>query len=191
MGLDAVIAEINEKGRIEAEILLQEGNTRKDEILKAAGQKVEHIQRTVKDEVEKTLSHIISQEEAAGHLIVKRQALNTQKDLMDQAYQQALEKITQMPESFHEEAITSLLRKAKEEIPKGKVRCASRDKEILNKVLKKSEFSAYAFDSVIETDGGIIVETDDGLMQVDYRYRTFMNQIWESGLKDASDSLFA
>lgn len=191
MGLDAVIAEIKEKGRNETETLLQEGNSRKDEILHAARQEVEHIQQTVKDDVEKNLSHIISQEEAAAHLIVKRQALNTQKDLMDLVYQQALEKITQMPESFHKDAIISLLRKAKEEIPKGKVSCASRDKEILNKVLKESEFSAYTFGSVIETDGGIIVESDDGQLQVDYSYRTFLNQVWESGLKDASDSLFA
>ena len=191
MGLDAVIAEIKDKGRKEADTIVQEGSARKDEIMKAAGLEVEKVQQTVKGEVEKNLSHIISQEEAAAHLIVKRQVLNAQKDLMDQVYRQALEKITSKPESFHEEAITSLLRKAKEEIPKGKVSCATRDEKILKNVLKESEFSAYTFGSVIETDGGIIVESDDGQLQVDYSYRTFLNQVWESGLKDASDSLFA
>ncbi|PWR73319.1 V-type ATP synthase subunit E family protein [Methanospirillum stamsii] len=191
MGLDAVIAEIKEKGRQEADTILQEGSARKDEIMNAASQEVGKIQQTVKDEVEKNLSHIISQEEAAAHLIVKRQVLNAQKDLMDQVYKQSLEKIISMPESFHEKAITSLLRKAKEEIPKGKVSCAARDEKILKNVLKESEFSAYKFGSVIETDGGIIVESDDGQLQVDYSYRTFLNQVWELGLKDASDALFA
>ena len=191
MGLDAVIAEIKEKGRQEADTILQEGSARKDEIMNAASQEVGKIQQTVKDEVEKNLSHIISQEEAAAHLIVKRQVLNAQKDLMDQVYKQSLEKIISMPESFHEKAITSLLRKAKEEIPKGKVSCAARDEKILKNVLKESEFSAYTFGSVIETDGGIIVESDDGQLQVDYSYRTFLNQVWELGLKDASDALFA
>ena len=191
MGLDAVIAEIKEKGRQEADTILQEGSARKDEIMNAASQEVGKIQQTVKDEVEKNLSHIISQEEAAAHLIVKRQVLNAQKDLMDEVYKQSLEKIISMPESFHEKAITSLLRKAKEEIPKGKVSCAARDEKILKNVLKESEFSAYTFGSVIETDGGIIVESDDGQLQVDYSYRTFLNQVWELGLKDASDALFA
>ena len=191
MGLDAVIAEIKDKGRKEADTIVQDGSGRKDEIMKAAGLEVEKIQQIVKGDVEKNLSHIISQEEAAAHLIVKRQVLNAQKDLMDQVYKQALDKITSMPESFHEEAITSLLKKAKEEIPKGKVSCAARDEKILKNVLKGSEFSAYTFGSVIETDGGIIVESDDGQLQVDYSYRTFLNQVWESGLKDASDSLFA
>ncbi|HOJ96492.1 MAG TPA: V-type ATP synthase subunit E family protein [Methanospirillum sp.] len=191
MGLDAVIAEIKEKGRKEAEAIIQEGSARKEEIMNAARQEVEKIQLTVRDEVEKNLSHIISQEEAAAHLIVKRQILNAQKDLMDQVYRQALDKIITMPESFHEEAITSLLRKAKQEIAKGRVSCAARDEKILKKVLNESEFSAYTFGSVIEIDGGIIVESDDGQLQVDYSYRTFLNQVWESGLKDASDCLFA
>ncbi|HPP77008.1 V-type ATP synthase subunit E family protein [Methanospirillum sp.] len=191
MGLDAVIAEIREKGRKEAEAIVQDGITRKDEILSAARQEVEKIQQIVKDDVEKNYSHIISQEEAAANLIVKRQILNAQKDLMDQVYKQALDKIITMPESFHEEAITSLLRKAKQEIAKGRVSCAARDEKILKKVLNESEFSAYTFGSVIEIDGGIIVESDDGQLQVDYSYRTFLNQVWESGLKDASDCLFA
>ncbi len=191
MGLDAVIAEIKEKGRSEADSIIQTGNSRKDEILNTAKKTVDLTLHSARDEVEKNLSHIISQEEAAAHLVVKRQILNTQKDLMDQVYKQALEKITSMPESFHEEAIISLLRKAKEEIPKGRVSCAKRDENILKKVLKESEFSAYTLGSVIDTDGGIIVESDDGQLQVDYSYRTFLNQVWESGLKDASDTLFA
>jgi V/A-type H+-transporting ATPase subunit E len=191
MGLDAVIAEIKEKGQNEADAIIQGGNSRKDELLGAAKQKIELLKQSVKDEVEKNLSQIISQEEAAAHLVVKRQILNTQKDLMDQVYSQVLEKILEMPESFHKEAITSLLRKAEEEIPKGKVSCALRDEKILKKLLEESEFSAYKFGSIIEIDGGVIVESNDGQLQVDYSYRTFLNQVWESGLKDASDLLFA
>jgi len=191
MGLDAVIAEIKEKGQNEADAIIQGGNSRKDELLGAAKQEIELLKQSVKDDVEKNLSQIISQEEAAAHLVVKRQILNTQKDLMDQVYSQALEKILEMPESFHKEAITSMLKKAEGEIPKGKVSCALRDEKILKKLLKESEFSAYKFGSVIEIDGGVIVESDDGQLQVDYSYRTFLNQVWESGLKDASDLLFA
>jgi len=191
MGLDAVIAEIKEKGQNEADAIIQGGNSRKDELLGAAKQKIELLKQSVKDEVEKNLSQIISQEEAAAHLVVKRQILNTQKDLMDQVYSQVLEKILEMPESFHKEAITSMLKKAEGEIPKGKVSCALRDEKILKKLLKESEFSAYKFGSIIEIDGGVIVESNDGQLQVDYSYRTFLNQVWESGLKDASDLLFA
>lgn len=190
MGLEAVIAEIKEKGRNTSETILKEAETKKVEILNIAQQKSETIKVAAQDEVEKFSSHIISQEEAAGHLAVKREFLNKQKELMDEMYQEVLQKISDMPESFHQESISSLLKKAKEEIKKGKVSCCIRDEQALKAVLAKSEFSEFSFGQIIDIDGGIIVESEDGNLQVDFSYRTFLSQIWESGLKEASDTLF-
>jgi V/A-type H+-transporting ATPase subunit E len=191
MGLDAVVAEIREKGRSEADAINKDADSKKVEILNVAQQKIEAIKSAAREESEKSTSHIITQEEAAGHLVVKRQILNAQKELMDEAYRQSLEAITGMPESFHKGAISSLLRKAMAEIPKGSVSCCVRDEKALKDVLSESEFSAFSFGKVIGIDGGIIVESTDGQLQVDFSYRTFMSQVWESGLKDASDILFA
>jgi V/A-type H+-transporting ATPase subunit E len=191
MGLDAVVAEIRDKGRVEADVITRDADAKKVEILSEAQQKTEVVKAAAREEAEKSTSHIISQEEAAGHLIVKRQILNTQKELMDDVYRKALDTITSMPESFHKDAISSLLKKASAEIPKGTVSCCARDEKALKEVLKDSNFSAYSFGSVIGIDGGIIVESIDGQLQVDFSYRTFMSQVWESGLKDASDILFA
>lgn len=191
MGLDAVVAEIKEKGRAEAEAINKDTDAKKVEILNAAQQKAETVKATAREEAGKSTSHIISQEEAAGHLVVKRQILNAQKELMDEVYRQALDTIATMPDSFHKGAISSLLRQAMAEIPKGSVSCCARDEKVLKDVLKESEFSAYTFGKVIGIDGGVIVESTDGQLQVDFSYRTFMSQVWESGLKDASDILFA
>lgn len=191
MGLDAVIAEIMEKGRIEAEAISRETDSKKNEILMTAKQKCETLKVTAREDIEKNISHIISQEVAAGHLIVKRQILNAQKGLMDEVYRMALEKVIDMPESFHKKTITSLLRKAHEVIPEGKVSCCGRDEKILIEILKDSEFSGYSFGSVIGTDGGVIVESTDGQLQMDFSFHMFLNQAWESGLKEASDILFA
>ena len=42
----------------------------------------------------------------------------------------------------------------------------------------------------VDIDGGILIEGEGAELQIDYSYRTFMNKVWESGLKDASDLLF-
>jgi len=191
MGLDAVIAEIKEKGRVESEAINREADAKKVDLLNVAQQKAETVKAAARDEAGKTTTHIISQEEAAGHLVVKRQILNAQKELMDEVYRQALDKIEAMPDSFHKGAISSLLRKAKTEIPKGTVSCCGRDEKALKDVLNESEFSAFTFGKVVGIDGGVIVESTDGQFQVDFSYHTFMSQVWESGLKDASDILFA
>ncbi len=190
MGLEAVIAEIREKGRNETDVIVKESESKKIEILTIAQEKAENVKTAVRDEVEKTVTHIISQEEAAAHLVVKRQVLNTQKELMDDVYRQSLEKIRDMPESFHKEAIRSLLGMAKAEIPKGKVSCRKCDVDALKEILGDSEFKDYSFNNTVEIDGGIIVESENGQLQVDYSYRTFLNQVWDTGLKYASDKLF-
>jgi V/A-type H+-transporting ATPase subunit E len=189
MGLDAVIAEIKEKARAEAGAIVQEAEAKKTEILTDAQTQAQLIKTTAEENVQKTASHIQTQEEAAGHLAVKREILNAQKALMDEVQTKTLEQICSLPESFHKQAIASLLKKAQSEIPSGTVSCAARDSDALKEVLT-SGFSSYTAGKPVHIDGGIIVESADGMLKVDYSYRTFLNQVWESGLKDASDVLF-
>ncbi|MDR2855594.1 MAG: V-type ATP synthase subunit E [Methanomicrobiales archaeon] len=190
MGLDAVIAEIKEKARVEANAIVEEAEAKKTEILAAAQTQAQLIKTATEENAQKSASHIHTQEEAAGHLAVKREVLNAQKALMDEVQKKTLKQIYDLPESFHKQAITSLLKRARLEIPSGTVTCAARDVEALKSVLSDSELKSFTIGEPIEIDGGIIVESTDGMLQVDYSYRTFLNQVWESGLKDASDALF-
>lgn len=41
-----------------------------------------------------------------------------------------------------------------------------------------------------DIEGGVIIESNDGTLQIDMSYRTFLDNVWEKGLKDASDILF-
>jgi V/A-type H+-transporting ATPase subunit E len=51
-------------------------------------------------------------------------------------------------------------------------------------------FRGYVTGNVLDFEGGIIVESTDGQLQLDLSYRTFLDMVWETGLKDASDLLF-
>ena len=190
MGLDAVIAEIKEKARAEANAIVQEAEAKKTEILANAQTQAQSLKAAAEENAQKTAFHIQTQEEAAGHLAVKREILNAQKILMDEVQTKTLEQICNLPESFHKQAIASLLKRAQSEIPSGTVSCAARDASALQGVLSESGFSNFTTGKPVDIDGGIIVESADGMLQVDYSYRTFLNEVWELGLKDASDALF-
>jgi len=43
---------------------------------------------------------------------------------------------------------------------------------------------------VVDIEGGVIIESKDRTLQIDMSYRTFLDGVWETGLKDASDILF-
>jgi V/A-type H+-transporting ATPase subunit E len=191
MGLEVVIEQIRDKGKKEAEQIRQDTKAEVHSILKTAQEKAERIKLAVDQDVERQRSHIINQEVSAANLVVKRQLLNTQKDLLDQVYSGALSSIARLPADFHREALQRLLLKVRSEIPDGIIHCSRRDSETLNRILSGDPtLKGYVIGEPVEIEGGIITESKDGELQIDYSYRTFLNMIWETGLKDASEILF-
>lgn len=191
MGLEAVVGEIRAKGQKEAENIREQ--TRKDVeyILSGSQEKASKIKLAAEESIEKQVRHIESQEVSAANLLVKRNLLNTQKALLDETYRNALESLNKLPESFHKEAIRALLSDAKKQISEGVVHCNARDMPALKEIIaQKGEFSGYSPGNVVGIEGGVIIESKDSSLQIDLSYRTFLDRVWETGLKDASDILF-
>ena len=97
MGLEAVVEEIREKGRTEAEKIRAESKQETDKILAAAGKRVGEIKLAAEAESAKQTAHIIDQEVSAANLLVKRELLNTQKALLDKVYETTLLEIARSP----------------------------------------------------------------------------------------------
>jgi V/A-type H+/Na+-transporting ATPase subunit E len=191
MGLEAVVAEIREKGKTEAEKIRAESKQDADKILAAANKRVEEIKLAAEAESVKQTSHIVDQETSAANLLVKRELLNTQKSLLDAVYESTRAEIVRLPESFHREAIKKLLAEAKKEIPSGTLSCNARDVASAKAIIAGNpEFAGFRVGEPVDIDGGILIESEGGALQIDYSYRTFLAKVWESGLKDASDILF-
>ena len=191
MGLEVVIEELREKGKKEEDRIRQETQAEVRRILAEAQEKSGKIKLAADQEVERQTAHLMNQEVSAANLVVKRQLLNTQKDLLDQVYQSALTKIAGLPEDFQRAAMKNLLLKAKTEIQEGVVHCNIRDRETLTRLLESDPaLKGYVMGKAVETEGGVLVESKDGELQIDYSYRTFLDGIWETGLKDASGMLF-
>ncbi|NLB00935.1 MAG: V-type ATP synthase subunit E [Methanomicrobiales archaeon] len=191
MGLDAVVNEIREKGRREVGVIQAETRTDVEGILRDAQTRAAGIKASVQEEADRAATHIVNQEASAANLVVKRQVLNAQKLLLDQVYSASLAAIGDLPAEFQEKALTALLKKAVKEIKKGVVHANKRDIPVVEEILSQLKmFSGYTVGAPVDIPGGIIVESNDGELQIDYSYSTFLDEIWESGLKDASDILF-
>jgi V/A-type H+-transporting ATPase subunit E len=112
MGLEVVIEELREKGKKEEDRIRQETSAEVRRILAEAQEKSGKIKLAADTDVERQTSHLMNQEVSAANLVVKRQLLNTQKDLLDQVYQSALTKIAGLPDDFQRAAMKNLLLKA-------------------------------------------------------------------------------
>jgi V/A-type H+-transporting ATPase subunit E len=191
MGLEAVVEDIRGKGKSEAEKIRAESRQEVEHILAAANKRVAEIKLAAEEDVARQATHLMSIEVSAANLLVKRELLNTKKEMLNQVYQITLAEISRLPESFHKEAIKKLLTEVKKEMPKGTIYCNARDVPAAKAVLSEHrDFAGFSLGNPIDTEGGIIVESEEGGLQIDYSYRTFLDRVWESGLKDASDILF-
>jgi len=191
MGLEAVVEEIRENGRKEADRTRQESKQDVDQILAAANKRAGEIKLVAEEESVKQSTHLVSQDVSAANLLVKREMLNTQKALLDKAYEATRSEIAGLPESFHREAIKKLLTEAKKEIPSGTIYCNARDVAAAKAVIAEHpEFAGFTVGAPVAIDGGLLIEGAGAELQIDYSYRTFLAKVWESGLKDASDILF-
>ena len=190
-GLEAVIKEIQEKGRREADAIRTEIRVDVEEILRGAQERAAGIKMAAETDADRAATHIINQEVSAANLVVKRQVLNAQKTLLDQVYLASLAAVGDLPAEFHREALTELLKKVAGEIKEGVVHANARDTPVIKEIISREKtLSGYTTGAPVDIPGGIIAESTDGELMVDYSYRTFLDEIWESGLKDASDILF-
>lgn len=191
MGLEAVVGEIRAKGQKEADTIREQTRKEVEYILSGSQEKASKIKLAAEESIEKQVRHIESQEVSAANLLVKRNLLNTQKALLDETYRNALESLNKLPDSFHKEAIRALLSDAKKQISEGLVHCNARDMPALKEIIaQKGEFLGYSPGNVKDIEGGVIIESNDRTLQIDLSYRTFLDGVWETGLKDASDILF-
>lgn len=190
MGLEAVIGEIQQKGRTEADRIRHEGLMESERILRDAQRRAGEIKLQAEHDVDRQVEHILAQETSSANLVTKRATLNAEKDLLDQVYAAALAAIRREPPSFHERALRNLLATAKAEIGGGRVRVNRDDLSILETLLKEPAFAGFSAGPPAEIEGGLVAESSDGAFQVDHSYRTYLNHVWESSLRDASDLLF-
>jgi len=191
MGLEAVVNEIREKGRREVEAIRAESRAEVEKILREAQDHAAAIKIAAQEEVERTASHIVNQETSAANLAVKRLLLNAQKDVLDQVYSTSLAAVGELPAEFQEKALTSLLKRAAKEVREGVVHANERDTPLVREIISRhKDFSGYTVGSPVEIPGGIIVESKDGDLQIDYSYHTLLEEVWESCLKDVSEILF-
>jgi V/A-type H+-transporting ATPase subunit E len=191
MALDAVVGEIREKAKKEAEAIRSEGRQESDAILADAKQQADGIKIAAEEDANRQSDFILRQETAAANLAVKREILNAQKGKLDEVHSAVLEAIAALPVDFHMKTVRELCKRAAGELGQGVIYCNERDKPAVENALSSLKtLSGFSFAGTKNILGGIIAESRDGGMQLDYSYATFLSEVWESGLKDASETLF-
>lgn len=184
MALDNVVGQILDSANREAEKLIQEAEREKAGILQQADENIAIKKKAHEKELGISLARLKQQEISSAELEAKRTILNARKDVLDEAFRETLKDLDAMSSNEKARVYAKIVSKSQSIIKNPKVYCPRGDASLMG--------SVTGVHSVMEKDmgPGLILESEDGKISLDYRFKTILEGIWEKDLKNVSNILF-
>jgi len=184
MALDTVVRDILEKAKSEADRITAEAEKERAAILKECEESIAKRKRAQEKQFEELIRRLARQEISSAELEAKKIVLNAKKELLERAFNEALREIYGMDRENRARIYNKIIERAMTIVSKPRIICPKGDAALIEK--------GTANVPIIETDmePGLIVESEDGLMRLDFRFRTMLEEIWEKEMKRISAILF-
>ena len=186
MGLEKVKQELLNTAREEAGTIAQQAKEEAKIIEKSAEKQVAEHERLMNEEVASIVETMKRRELAAAELELQKKFLGTKNDMIEAVFSEASRKLKGLGDKSRESHIKSLLGIAMKEMDVAVVRCNSRDVRFVSSH-DNSKLKVFASDDIL---GGVIAESADGKLSVDYSYDTILEQVKSKVLINVAKVLF-
>jgi V/A-type H+-transporting ATPase subunit E len=182
MGLDEVVADIEAAAAADAAAILKEAAQERDKLLAEAREKARSLTEERLAEAQRQLDRTRVREIAGAELEVKRARLSMERDLLAAAAEGAARKVSALPRDQDEALLLAILRKAAS--PGFRIFGAPKNEAFLRTRLE------YSFAGDIDCLGGVLLESPDGSVRMDFTYEAILRDVVERTTKDIYDLLF-
>ncbi len=182
MGLENVVSDILKSAQDEVAAITAERDSEVSKIIEEAKRKGERTTGEMVASAETEAGRISKQELSGANLEVRRMILNMRKEVLDETYHQALERIRKQDNT----ALLQSLINAKSDNAT-RVYASQQDRSTVEQLCTDRSIK-YAGD--INCIGGIILETEDKTVRLDYTFDTIMDEVSERSMKQVSHILF-
>ncbi|MBI4439167.1 hypothetical protein HY640_04500 [Candidatus Woesearchaeota archaeon] len=180
MGIEEVKEEITAEARRQAAETIASARKEAERITKAASQQEEEKKKTAIKQLEEQLAMNNQKELAAAEIDSSKSILEAKKKAVEEAFNEAANRIAKSTPAQRKEHIKRLLEKANEQIQISKVCCSEKDLKHIDGVRAEPR----------NLTGGIIAENKEGTIRIDYSYDAILEKVKEEKLKDVAKTLF-
>jgi V/A-type H+/Na+-transporting ATPase subunit E len=180
MGLEKIKQEIVDKALQAEKEIIAEALKAVDKIKKEASEKAKRLKEEAANRLKSELQTLENRERSIQNMESQKLMFEAKKELMEKAYNEAVDKIEKMPKKEREEIMKSLLKRAKGEIDVKVVYAHAEDKSIIGSSFELKDLYSH----------GIICENEDGTVRVDYTFHSLFEEVKENTVKKASEILF-
>jgi len=180
MGLEKVKDRVLQEAKGKAATATNQANEEARKITSVASKKAKEAEKVFTEKLNEEVASVANRQKAAGKLEAKKLNLSFRKQFIDEILEQVKEKINNLPDATRAKHVKKLLDKAGKEITIATVYCNKKDRKHVGK------------HKVKDTDiiGGIIAESSNGTLRVDYSYETLLEQLQESLMPELNEMLF-
>ncbi|HIH45294.1 MAG TPA: V-type ATP synthase subunit E [Candidatus Methanoperedenaceae archaeon] len=182
MGLEEIVKDIADKGKSEADRVNEETARSVKSILDEAESQVATLAAKKKEEVARDVERLKKQEMSSANLEVKRVILNARKDVLDAAFAETRSRLANLPPERNVVILQSLLKLCQEH---SRVYSSEKDATLIRKIAPDIMLAG-----TIDCIGGIIIESADATVRLDYTYDTMIKGLFEQSQKKISELLF-
>jgi V/A-type H+/Na+-transporting ATPase subunit E len=179
MGFEELKKKVLKEAEKEEEKLLNEAEKEKKRIEKEAQEEIDLFKRKIEDETEKEINLLKRRELASANLEVKKRSLKAKEDIIDLVFLNLRKDLSKkLSQSERKKLLNNLLKLAENQIEVGIIYCNKEDVKLIGKDCKTQDIL-----------GGIIAETKDGSVRLDYSFETLIEGIREKYIAEITEVL--
>ncbi|MBL7055423.1 hypothetical protein ISS07_00760 [Candidatus Woesearchaeota archaeon] len=181
MSLEKIKSQIVKKCEEAEKKILDEASKKIKEINNKASESVKKIELELEQKFVEESKVVENRENSLVNMESQKMEFEIKKEMIDSVYLQAYDKIKNMPKKDREGVTKKLIDLAGKEISVDVIYANDSDKSFCE---GKAELKS------LDTDGGIICETKDGNVRVNYTFESMFQEMKEKTIKEASRILF-
>lgn len=184
MSLDKVVEDILRKGEEKKREIIRQGEHERDQALQQAKADAEASREKADRQFQTSVSQMEQQELSSAELESKRLLLAAQRRVMEDLKHQALQELAHLPAERRKPLYDRLVAKAQKELGACYVYSTKEDRALL-KLPKGMEDGGS-----IECTGGLVFESKDRSVRLDYRFESLMEEVWNRKMQEIYGKLF-
>lgn len=182
MGLERVVDEVLSSGKKRAESILGSAEEDAKRILSEARSKAEEMKREAESSARKEVEKIRKQQLSIAEIEAKKIRMEAERRILDEIYGRVRNLITNLSDEKNERIMRKLVERGIRECPDGIFYSSLRNLDLLKRMGVK-------VGGAIECIGGIVIESGDGLMRIDYTYDRMLEELWRELIGEIHKSL--
>lgn len=184
MALDNVTKEITADAEAKARDIRSQADAEVKAILAEADALISDMKEKEDKKLKEAVERLKRQERSSAELESKKLVLSKKKEILAKAFETVLADLESAPEDVKLEQYKNMVKSAKTVLDKPKALISDKDKFTAKDLGVKS----------VEKDprirAGLILQSEDGTVEVDMQYETILQTIWDREIKALSDILF-